>query len=166
MLFVFGGLPGTGKTTLARSLAEALQAVYLRIDTIEQALRDVKLAGRDVGEAGYVIAYRLAEENLGLGATVVADCVNPIALTRNAWRDVAANAESRIVEVEVICSDTVEHRRRVEARTTDIDGLILPTWQEIVSGDYEPWDRERLVIDTAKLAPEAALKELLAAISD
>ena len=38
MLYIFGGLPGTGKTTLARYLAHHQRAVYLRIDTIEQAL--------------------------------------------------------------------------------------------------------------------------------
>lgn len=38
MLIAFCGLPGTGKTTLARSLAHCLQATYRRIDTIEEAL--------------------------------------------------------------------------------------------------------------------------------
>jgi predicted kinase len=39
-LIIFGGLPGTGKTTLSRMLAERRGALYLRIDTIEQALRN------------------------------------------------------------------------------------------------------------------------------
>ena len=40
MLIAFAGLPATGKSTLARALAETRGGLYLRIDTIEQALRD------------------------------------------------------------------------------------------------------------------------------
>ena len=35
MLIVFGGLPGTGKTTLSRLVAQDLSATWLRIDVIE-----------------------------------------------------------------------------------------------------------------------------------
>jgi predicted kinase len=38
MLIIFGGLPGVGKTTLAKAVAREWEAVYLRVDTIEQAL--------------------------------------------------------------------------------------------------------------------------------
>ena len=75
MLIVFGGLPGTGKTTLARAFAQERQATYLRIDTVEQALRSSGIVGDDVGPAGYMVAYALAEENLRLGRIVVADSV-------------------------------------------------------------------------------------------
>ena len=40
MLIIFSGLPGSGKSTIARALAKRLGAVYLRIDTIEQAIRE------------------------------------------------------------------------------------------------------------------------------
>lgn len=38
MLYIFGGLPGTGKTELSMDLARRLGAVYLRIDAIEQPI--------------------------------------------------------------------------------------------------------------------------------
>ena len=49
MLIIFGGLPATGKTTIARELARQLGAVHVRIDSIEQAIWDsgvLKLANQ------------------------------------------------------------------------------------------------------------------------
>ena len=122
LLIVVGGLPGTGKTSLARGLASALDAVHLRIDTIEQALRRTKMGSDVLGAAGYVVGYDVAADNLFLGRTVVADAVNPRASIRAAWRDVARRAAVAVVEVEVVCSDAAVHRRRVESRSADIPG--------------------------------------------
>jgi predicted kinase len=73
MLIAFCGLPGTGKTTLARTLADRLQATYLRIDTIEDVLLANEGAELVARGAGYGVAYAVAEENLKLGRTVVAE---------------------------------------------------------------------------------------------
>jgi predicted kinase len=149
MLIVFAGLPGTGKSTIARSLALEVGAVWLRIDSIEQGIRDAGVVHGSLDDAGYRAAYAVAEDNLRLGLTVVADSVNPWMITRNAWRDAGLRAGVRVVEVEIVCSDVREHRRRVETRSSDIPGLNLPGWDETMSRDYHQWDRERVMIDTA-----------------
>src|SRR5687768_4497712 len=149
MLVVFGGLPGTGKTCIAREVVRRSGAIYLRIDAIEQAIRAAAGLGDDVGAAGYEVAYALAEANLALGRLVVADSVNPIAATREAWRQVAARTGSPLLEVEIVCSDKAEHRRRVESRRADIPGLRLPSWEQVVAREYEPWTDAMMVIDTA-----------------
>lgn len=145
-LIVLGGLPGTGKTKISRELTRRLAATYLRIDAIEQTLR---AAGHTVGATGYVLANALAAENLELGRVVVADCVNPVLASRVGWRQTASQKSACVVEIEVICSDVGLYRKRVETRTSDISGLKLPTWDEVVNREYEPWDREHLVLDTA-----------------
>lgn len=156
MLIILSGLPGAGKTTIARELARELAAVHLRIDAIEQALRDT---GVTVIDHGYRVAYALAEDNLRLGRTVIADAVNPLGITRKTWHAVAERAGARYLDVEITCSDKTEHRRRVESRTADIVGHNLPTWAEVEDREYHAWNSARLVVDTAALTPvEAAAR--------
>jgi predicted kinase len=165
MLIVFGGLPGSGKSTIARLLAERLKATYLRIDTIEQALRACGTLPAGVVTEGYAVAYRLAEDNLRAGGSVVADSVNPLPVTRDAWVAVACRAAVKVAEVEVVCSDAAEHRRRVENRESDVPGLVLPDWDGVVRRDYAAWTRPRIVLDTAILAPAEAVEVLLTALA-
>lgn len=163
LLIVFGGLPGTGKTTLARALTRRLGASYVRIDAIEQSVR---AAGQPVGPIGYVIGNGIATENLKLGRTVIADCVNPMLASRNGWRETAKANAARLVEIEIVCSDPGEHRRRVEIRASDIGGLVVPTWQDVVNRAYEPWDREHIVLDTAADSIDQLVDRLEALIGE
>jgi predicted kinase len=160
-LIVLGGLPGVGKTAIARELARAIGAVYLRIDSIEQAIRDSGMLHKPIDDLGYRAAYAVAADNLLAGRTVVADCVNPIQITRDAWLGVAHRAHARAVEVEIVCSNPEEHRNRVEKRVSDIAGLRLPTWNEVASREYEPWQREHIVIDTAFQSVTESAHEML-----
>lgn len=160
MLIVFSGLPGSGKTTIARTLAPHLGATYLRIDSIEQGLRDAGLA--EVGKAGYQIALQLAEANLALGNPVLADCVNPVAESRQAWSDLAQRLGVLLLDVEVICSDHREHRRRVETRQVDVPGLQAPSWQSVLDHDYQAWAESPLRLDSASLSPQQAVALILA----
>ncbi len=162
MLIVFGGLPGTGKTTLARAVAQELSATYVRIDTLEQALIRAFTAEIEIGAAGYTLGHAIAAENLSIGMTVVVDAVNALEFVRQIWRDLAAEAHTPIFEVECVCTDPAEHQRRVEARTADISGHVLPTWQEVEAREYEPWVTPHQQIDTTLNEPAAALALLLA----
>jgi predicted kinase len=109
-------------------------------------------------DVGYAVAHAVAADNLRVGRTVVADCVNPWPLTRDEWRTVAEQAGVQLLEVEFVCSDEDEHRRRVELRVADIPGHRVPTWQEVVERDYRPWHRPRLVIDTGRETVEGSVR--------
>ena len=146
MLIIFSGLPGSGKSTISHKLSEQLNAVYIRMDTIEQAIRN---AGETVGVSGYMIAYGLAKENLDLENIVVVDSVNPLKITRDAYRDIAITSACPYLEIEIVCSDQAIHRERVENRVINIKGLKKLTWNDIGEHDYEDWDRERLLIDSS-----------------
>jgi predicted kinase len=160
MLIIFGGLPGVGKTTIGRELARHLGAAHVRIDSIEQAIRASGTVNLSLNDMGYRVGYAVAEDNLRLGRTVIADSVNPLQLTRDAWIAVASHAQVHAAEVELTCSDPLRHRERLETRPGDISGLRLPTWEEVVSREYELWNREHIVIDTAGRSVAESVKEL------
>jgi predicted kinase len=161
MLVAFSGLPGVGKTTLARALADRLGAVYLRIDTIEQEL--LSLDGTALVErgAGYCVAYAIAGDNLDLGRVVVADSVNPIGVTRSAWRSVAERAGTELVDVMVVCSDVRTHRERIAARPPGARGS---SWSDVRDRPIEAPPQEAIVVDTAGRTVEECLAELMRAL--
>jgi predicted kinase len=152
VLVVLGGLPGTGKTTVARELARRLGAAHVRVDSIEQALRDAGCTG-EMGPLGYAAGCAVAADQLVLGHAVVADSVNPIEVTRSAWRAVGGRIGVPVLEVELTCSDQAEHRRRVAERRADIEGFRLPSWADVVARTYDPWAAD-LTLDTARLGAD------------
>lgn len=170
MLYVLGGLPGTGKSTLARQLARHLKAVYLRVDSIEAAL--LNATGTPASIEGYAAAYAVAADNLNQGLNVVVDSVNPIDITREAWATVALECGAELVNIEVICSDPTEHRRRVEFRRADTNQREgkwqPPDWTQVQqsAAGYEAWQSPRLVLDTAQGTPEENLGALLRMLSE
>jgi len=163
-LIAFAGLSGTGKSSIARGLAREIGAVWLRIDSIEQAIRESGVVLGIMDAAGYRAAYAVAQDNLRLGRDVIGDSVNPWMLSRNAWRDAGLLAGAHVVEVETICTDVEEHRRRVEIRGSEVAGLILPDWRAVIGRDYHPWDRDHLTIDTAGRSIDVCVKLVLAAL--
>lgn len=155
-LIEFGGLPGTGKSTLALHLAARTGAVLLRVDEIEAAMRRNNLTPEQTGVAAYSVAHDLAAGHLLRGLTVIADAVNPVEDSRAGWRELARACGVRHRIIEVCCPDAAEHRRRVEQRAADPGahpaGWFLPGWPDVQrrAEEYQPRYFDRLVVDTTE----------------
>lgn len=163
MLYIFSGLPAVGKTTLAKYLASHVGGAYLRVDTIEQTLKNAGIA--TLYDEGYRVAASIAEENLTNGVPVIADSTNPVNESRLLWYKVADSTAASFINIEVICSDINEHKYRVEHRQSDIAQLTLPTWESVTTREFEPWTTKRIVIDTAGKTVQQSSAELLNALS-
>jgi hypothetical protein len=100
-----------------------------------------------------------------LGRTLVADSVNPIPATRDAWVGAAGRAAARAIEIEIVCSNLNEHRRRVEERVIDVPGLATPSWDEVICRDYRERDRPHVVVDTAGASVGISVAYIIEAMS-
>src|SRR5262245_41288047 len=101
VLISVSGLPGVGKTTVARALAQEIGAGYIRVDSIEAALKNSALQIHPAEDAGYLAAVAIAKDNLVHGLDVVADTVNPIEVTRRMWAEAASACDARLLNVEI-----------------------------------------------------------------
>ncbi len=147
-LLVFSGLPGTGKSTLSRAVAERLGATWLRIDTVEAAIVESGVPRSfATGVAGYVGAARIARENLEIGQDVVIDAVTAEREGRRLWRDVARETRASRYVIALRLSDAALHRRRVEGRPSPTPPLPAPTWSEVVARAYRPWTEPVLTVE-------------------
>ena len=170
VLVIFSGLSGTGKSAASRALALQLRAVWLRIDSLEEALRSCSLRMTRIDDAGYAAAQAAARDNLALGLPVVADMVNPWELTREAWRDVARAAGTPFLDVEMVCSDPALHRARVEARRAAHRGdgtpppSLPPDWAAVMARDWRPHAHPVLTLDSAAATPEEIAARICAAL--
>jgi predicted kinase len=152
VLIVVGGLPGVGKTTVARAVAGALGAAHLRVDTFEVALLRQGLVPTpaEVGRHGYQLALAAADTD------VVVDAVFPVARSRRPFRELASRHGAPVHWLRLICTDPVEHRRRVEDRVADLPGHVVPDWAAVGRRDVDQWHEPHTVVDTATGDPVTA----------
>ena len=162
-LIVLSGLPGSGKSTLAEGLSRTLSLPVFSVDPIEAAMWRSGLAKAQTGIAAYDVAIALADEHLRLGHSVIVDAVNPVEAPRAAWRKLASKYQADLKIIECICADETVHRRRIEARVRNIDGMAEVTWARVIErrAEYQAWTDRRLTLDTSIDAPESLLAEAL-----
>lgn len=157
-LIVFAGLPGTGKTALARAVARELRAVYLNKDTIKDAAvalaRARKLEGgvEFAGALSYELLIPLAQDNLTLGLSVVMDSPAGYRVFQDQVEELARRVKVEIRLVECITTDEAQWQQRIERRGETLPEHRTRDWETVqqARARFERLTGPRLVIDTVE----------------
>lgn len=170
-LVLVGGLPGTGKSSLAAGLAERFPAVVLRSDVVRKELAGLPAttsAAAPVGEGIYTAeagdrtyATLLARARTGLahGESVVLDA---------SWADAGRRAEARaladelaadLVELCCVAPAEVTVERLCRRATTGDASDAGPEVAAAMAAAWAPWP-EAEVVDTR--GPQAETVEVVA----
>ena len=143
------GVPGSGKSTIARGVGRALPAVVLDKDVIKAALLRTGIAEAQAAGGAYEVYFELARHIVKQGQSVILD--NPVfwARVEENWLRLADLAGSPRIMIECVCADRAELARRLAARVA------------LESQPREPFDLrrhpgtievtgERLTLDTTR----------------
>ena len=142
-LVLFSGLPGTGKTALAHRVARHLHIPLFAKDRIQSALRVRGLADSKTPD-GYHLMLDLADEQLGLGVSVVLDAVFPMEEFRLAARDIAYRHSATFRPIHCYCSELSVWRDRMQGREQYVPNWTPVGWEAVerLQAMYEPWNPE------------------------
>ena len=125
-MIVFSGLPGTGKSLLAESIAKYLRIPVFAKDWLEAGLLRSGLVPtvpeKPLGFAGYDLLTTLSERQLMLGQSVILDSVAGTETIRKTWRQLTKQYKANWLVIECFCSDETLHRARLQTRKRNIPG--------------------------------------------
>jgi hypothetical protein len=160
LLFAVGGLPGTGKSTLAVNWAQRLGAACIDSDEVRKELAAAGHAGVGAGwqkgiyspewtQRTYGEVVRRAEDYLREGRSVVMDATFPQRSSRRLAAAAARRSGARYVTVECTCPAAVargrlEKRGRAGRTLSDADWSIHRAMKKV----YTPPRRATVKVDT------------------
>lgn len=163
MLILISGLPGTGKTTLAKAYAVRYGALHLNSDLIRRELGLMGHYSPEDKKRVYDALLEFAHRALQTGREVVVDSTFYKEAIREPFRRVAAECAARLFWVEVRAGEqTIRERLQTPRPDSEADFAVF----EKIRNEYEPLQEPHLVLWSDKMPLDemtAAVREYIAA---
>lgn len=161
VLLLLSGLPGTGKSFLARRLAEALPFVIIESDVVRKILFPQPLYTAQESRWVHRTCHALMAKLLKRGVRVIYDATNLIEYHRELVYRIAQKAGARLVIVKTVAREEVA-QERLRARQEEARELSDADWRVYrrMASRQEQVSHPHLVIDTSEDLEEAVAKVL------
>lgn len=154
-MIIITGLPGTGKSTLARALADSIGSRHLNTDVIRGELGMRGQYDAKSKEAVYEELLKRAGELLEEGQSVIIDGTFYKKNLRNRFLELARRRQKSIRWIELRASEeTIRQRVREDRPDSEADFEVYKKIKAI----YEPLERGHLLLWSDELTVEEMTK--------
>jgi predicted kinase len=158
LIVVICGLPGVGKSTLAKDLAPLLNAVILSSDKIRKELFPNPIYSKREVKIIYDVMILFAKYLYGAGINSIIDATFNKEKSRTQLKNKLMLPEEELFMVECICpEDTIVSR--LKTRKNDYSDADLRIYKRMKK-TYEPILEDHLVIDTSQSSSKTNAMEI------
>lgn len=156
-LIVLGGLPGTGKTTIAEFIADRFSIPLFSRDQIEAAVvvSDLGFPTKhddipNLSGVDFSVLSMLAEQQLKRGQSAILDSTARSQQIRDEWLELSTRFGATHLAIHCICSDPKVHRGRIEGRERGIPGWYELSWANVedAAKRFDDWTTDCLICDS------------------
>ncbi len=161
MIIIVCGLPGTGKTAVAKALAERLGATLIRTDVIRKEMLQNITHSSEERLLVYELMFQAAQHRLQSGLNVVLDGTFFSKNLRNEAANIARKYKTGFKIVECVCGEELV-KKRLSLRKNDASDASFPVYKA-EKKTFEPVVGKHITIDTMKDTKECVdiiLKEM------
>lgn len=146
-LIIICGLPGTGKTTLAKKIAAKIGGVLLRTDVVRKELATQKYTKKE-RQGVYKEMFNRAKKLLKKDQNVILEATFAERKYRQEAKKIARNLKAGLKIVEVVCPQSLVKERMVK-RTGDESQAEFKHYL-MYKKFFEPIKEKHIVIDTSQ----------------